>query len=161
MDTAQCRILKDSGRFLVKIPRGSGLMNLKLSPGRLQKDPLALLPVVSFLEAFGYTHVVSFWKLWAKFHEAAYQKISLGKVYCWAKFCWRPAKPSIHHVTFGLVTGVCYTRIFCGKQICLLTDFTKLVSGGFGDKNYAELFTQRSNIKKRVSTQIWSTEYLC
>ena len=26
MDTAQCRILKDSGRFLVKIPRGLGLM---------------------------------------------------------------------------------------------------------------------------------------
>ena len=25
LDTAQCRILKDSGRFLVKIPRGLGL----------------------------------------------------------------------------------------------------------------------------------------
>ena len=27
LDTAQCRILKDSGRFLVKIPTGLGLMN--------------------------------------------------------------------------------------------------------------------------------------
>ena len=26
LDTAQCRILKDSGRFHVKIPRGLGLM---------------------------------------------------------------------------------------------------------------------------------------
>ena len=27
LDTAQCRILEDSGRFLVKIPRGLGLKN--------------------------------------------------------------------------------------------------------------------------------------
>ena len=31
LDTAQCKILKDSGRFLVKIPRGLGLKNGKLS----------------------------------------------------------------------------------------------------------------------------------
>ena len=27
LDTAQCRILKDLGRFLVKLPRGLGLMD--------------------------------------------------------------------------------------------------------------------------------------
>ena len=47
LDAAQCRILKDSGRFLVKIPRGLGLKKREsFAPGQL-RCPHKIIRLVS------------------------------------------------------------------------------------------------------------------